>query len=579
MDTLKKFASYYRPYRRVFYTDLFCALITSAVDITYPQILRSACSGLFTLSKEIILARLPLLAGLMLAMYIVQAGANYYVTYKGHMMGTYIERDMRAQLFDHYEKLSFSYFDSHNSGQIMSRVISDLHDISEVAHHGPENFFISLVKIAGSFFFLFMIEWRLSLILLLIVFIMAGFGYRANRRMRESFADNRRQVGNINETLQDSFSGVRIVQAFVNEDLENSRFAEGNEAFVDSKRVTYKVMTDFQVFTKFFIGLLYAATLVFGGIFIAHGHMSAGDLALFAIYIAVFVSPITVLIELTEMLQKGFSGFRRFREIVETEPEVHDRKDAQDLQDPRGYIECDDVCFRYGEDGEVLEHVSFRIRAGSSVALAGPSGGGKTTICSLLPRFYEPETGSIRIGGQDIADVTLRSLRQAIGIVQQDVYLFGGSIRENIEYGKPGAGFEEIQEAARKADIHDFIMSLPDGYDTVVGERGARLSGGQKQRISIARVFLKDPPILIFDEATSALDNESEAAVQQSLKKLAVGRTTITIAHRLSTIRRADEILVIDGRHVAERGSHDELIQKDGLYAAYCRMQFEAFED
>ena len=575
MDTLKKFASYYRPYRRVFYTDLFCALITSAVDITYPQILRSACSGLFTLSKEIILARLPLLAGLMLAMYIVQAGANYYVTYKGHMMGTYIERDMRAQLFDHYEKLSFSYFDSHNSGQIMSRVISDLHDISEVAHHGPENFFISLVKIAGSFFFLFMIEWRLSLILLLIVFIMAGFGYRANRRMRESFADNRRQVGNINETLQDSFSGVRIVQAFVNEDLENSRFAEGNEAFVDSKRVTYKVMTDFQVFTKFFIGLLYAATLVFGGIFIAHGHMSAGDLALFAIYIAVFVSPVNVLIELVEMMQKGLSGFRRFREIVEIEPDVKDAPDAEDIRCANGDIVYRDVCFRYGNDEEVLEHVSFTVKAGSSVALAGPSGGGKTTICSLLPRFYEVGSGTITIGGQDIASMKLESLRRAIGIVQQDVYMFGGSIRENIAYGKPGACEDEIEAAAKKADIHNFIMSLPNGYDTIVGERGARLSGGQKQRISIARVFLKDPPILIFDEATSALDNESEAAIQKSMQDLAKGRTTITIAHRLSTIRGADRILVIDGHRVAEQGSHEELMALNGIYANYYNMQFE----
>ena len=575
MDTLKKFASYYRPYRRVFYTDLFCALITSAVDITYPQILRSACSGLFTLSKEIILARLPLLAGLMLAMYIVQAGANYYVTYKGHMMGTYIERDMRAQLFDHYEKLSFSYFDSHNSGQIMSRVISDLHDISEVAHHGPENFFISLVKIAGSFFFLFMIEWRLSLILLLIVFIMAGFGYRANRRMRESFADNRRQVGNINETLQDSFSGVRIVQAFVNEDLENSRFAEGNEAFVDSKRVTYKVMTDFQVFTKFFIGLLYAATLVFGGIFIAHGHMSAGDLALFAIYIAVFVSPVNVLIELVEMMQKGLSGFRRFREIVEIEPDVKDAPDAEDIRCANGDIVYRDVCFRYGSDEEVLEHVSFTVKAGSSVALAGPSGGGKTTICSLLPRFYDVGSGTITIGGQDIASMKLESLRRAIGIVQQDVYMFGGSIRENIAYGKPGACEDEIEAAAKKADIHNFIMSLPNGYDTIVGERGARLSGGQKQRISIARVFLKDPPILIFDEATSALDNESEAAIQKSMQDLAKGRTTITIAHRLSTIRGADRILVIDGHRVAEQGSHEELMALNGIYANYYNMQFE----
>jgi len=579
METIRKFAKYYIPYKKVFFLDLFCALIFSAIDVIYPQVLRRACSGLFTEGPQIILQRLPMLAAALLGLYIVQAAANHYVIYQGHMMGVRMERDMRAQLFEHYEKLSFSYYDKNNTGQAMSRIVADLFDISEFAHHGPENIFISFVKILGSFAFMAAIEWRLALILLTVVIAMIVFRTLMRRGMHDASKDNRKRLGAINETLQDSFSGVRIVQAFGNEEVESEKFSVGNEAFVDSKRVYYTVMARYFCFNKFAIGMLYAAALVFGGLFIAHGSMTPADLTLFAIYIAVFVNPILTLIEFQETMQKGLTGFERFLEIIETEPEIKDAPDAQPLKDPKGDIIYKDVSFRYNDNEEVLEHVDLTIPAGSSVALAGPSGGGKTTICSLLPRFYDIDSGSITIGGQEVSKMTLASLRKAIGIVQQEVYMFGGTVRENIEYGKPGASIEEIIDAAKKAKIHDFVMSLPNGYDTIVGERGARLSGGQKQRISIARVFLKNPPILIFDEATSALDNESEAYIRESLRELAKGRTTITIAHRLSTIRDVESIYVIDGHKVAEHGTHKELMKLGGIYANYYNMQFEGLRD
>ena len=579
MSTIKKFAKYYKPYKKIFYTDLFCALVFSAIDVIYPQVLRSACSGLFTKEAPVILARLPYLAAAMLGLYAVQAMANHYVIFQGHMMGVQMERDMRAQLFEHYERLSFSYFDRTNTGQAMSRVVADLFDISEFAHHGPENLFISGVKIIGSFAFMAAIEWRLALILLAVVLIMIGFTVYMRRSMHDASKDNRKRLGIINETLQDSFSGIRIVQAFGNEDVEIAKFEEGNEGFVSSKRVYYRVMTRFLCTNKFFIGLLYATALIFGGLFIAQGTLLPEELTIFAVYIAVFVSPIMVLVEFTEVFQKGMTGFERFLEIVETDPEIKDAPDAEPLKDAHGDIVYRDVSFHYNEKEDVLTHINLNIPAGSSVALAGPSGGGKTTICSLLPRFYDIDSGSITIGGQEISKITLDSLRRSIGIVQQEVYMFGGTVRENIEYGKPGASLDEIIEAAKKAKIHDFVMSLPDGYDTVVGERGARLSGGQKQRISIARVFLKNPPILIFDEATSALDNESEAYIRDSLRELAKGRTTITIAHRLSTIRDVEKIYVIDGHRVAEEGTHAELMERGGIYANYYKMQFEGLRD
>ena len=569
MRVFKKFVGYYKPYRTIFFVDLFCASINSLVDILYPQILRTLGSTLFTRESSVILSKLPLItAGLLLA-YLIQTLCTWYVTYRGHIMGARMERDMRRELFDHYERLSFSYYDRSNTGQMMSRLVSDLFDISEMAHHGPENLFISLMKIVGSFIFLFIIQPKLATILLVIVIVMIFSSAAQNRRMRETFMDNRRKIGDINAVLQDSLSGIRIVQAFANESVEEKKFRRGNEAFLASKRENYKAMARFQSSNIFFQGLLYVVTLSAGGYLIAKGEMSPGDLAMYALYIGIFVSPIKVLVELTEMLQKGMSGFRRFLAVIETHPDIVDSPDAVPIRNPQGDIVFDDVNFQYETSDIVLHHLSFTVRSGESIALVGPSGGGKTTICSLIPRFYDTTDGRITIGGQDIKDIQLQSLRNAIGIVQQEVYLFSGSVRENIAYGKVDATDEEIIEAAKKANIHDFIMSLPEGYDTHVGERGARLSGGQKQRISIARIFLKNPPILILDEATSALDNESEAYIQKCLDDLAKGRTTITIAHRLSTIRNAEEILVIDQQGIVERGSHEELMNAGGVYARY----------
>ena len=573
MGTLRKFIHYYGPYKKVLVLDLCCACLISLVDRAFPQLLRGMTRTVFTGNSEVIFRVLPLLAlGLVLG-YGMQTLCKYYVTYQGHVMGTYMERDMRRELFEHYERLSFSYYDRGNTGQMVSRLVTDLFDISEFAHHGPENLFISVVKVVGAFLVLFSIEWRLSLVLALIVVMMALFSFSQRKRMRDTFMDNRRKLGDINARLQDSLAGIRVVQAFANEEVEREKFAYGNEAFVASKKDNYRAMATFQCGTVFFTGLLYSATLLFGGYLIAKGKMAAEDLAMFALYIGVFVSPIQILTELMEMLQKGLSGFRRFLEIVESDPEIVDAPDAKPLERPEGDICFEDVSFRYEKEDTVLEHVNFTIPAGASLALVGPSGGGKTTICSLIPRFYDVAAGKITIGGQDVSKVTLESLRRNIGLVSQDVYLFGGSIRENISYGKPEASFEEIVEAAKKANIHDFIVSLPDGYDSLVGERGTRLSGGQKQRISIARVFLKNPPILILDEATSALDNESERYIQHSLDELSKGRTTLTIAHRLSTIRGADEILVVDEKGIRERGNHEKLLKEGGLYAKYYQMQ------
>ncbi len=573
MDTLKKFIPYYAPYKGVFFLDLICAALISFVDLAFPQILRTLTKTLFTENAEKILQTLLPIAVILLVMYLIQAACKYYVTDQGHVMGARMERDMRQQLFDHYEKLSFSYYNQNNSGQMMSKLVSDLFDISEFAHHGPENLFISLIKIIGSFVFLFMINWMLAIPLLGLVVIMVFFSYGQNRRMQATFMDNRQKIGDINASLQDTLAGIRVVQSFANEDIEREKFKKSNENFLISKDANYRCMGSFMSGNLFFQGMMYLLTLVFGGWLIAHGQMEATDLAMYALYIGIFISPIQILVELTEMMQKGLSGFRRFLEVIETEPEIVDAKDAKPLTDVKGHVCYEDVSFHYSDDDTlVLDHVSIDIPAGKSIALVGPSGSGKTTICSMLPRFYDVTGGKITIDGKDIRTLTLKSLRSQIGLVQQEVYLFSGSIKDNIAYGKPGASMEEITDAAKKANIHDFIMELPDGYNTFVGERGTRLSGGQKQRISIARVFLKNPSILILDEATSALDNESERYIQQSLEKLAKNRTTITIAHRLSTIRNADEILVVAENGIAERGTHDDLLKKGGIYAHYYEM-------
>ena len=573
MHTIRKFIDYYAPYKTVFFIDLICAAFISIVDLAYPQILRAMTNTLFTQDSSVILSTLPWIAAGLLVMYILQSLCKYYVSYQGHMMGANMERDMRQQLFDHYEKLSFSYYSRNNSGQMMSKLVSDLFDIAEFAHHGPENLFISLVKIIGSFIFLFLINWRLALPLAALVLCMFVFSLRQNQRMQETFMENRRKIGDVNSSLQDTLAGIRVVQSFANEDIEREKFKKSNHAFLISKRDNYNCMGNFMGWNLFFQGMMYLVTLVFGGWLIAHGLMDAVDLAMYALYISIFISPIQILVELIEMMQKGLAGFRRFLDVMETDPEIVDAPDAKPLVNVKGRVSYEDVSFHYSDDNTpVLSHVSFEIPAGRSIALVGPSGSGKTTICSLLPRFYDVTGGRITIDGKDVRTLTLKSLRNQIGMVQQDVYLFSGTIRENIAYGKPGASMDEIIEAARRANIHDFIRELPDGYDTFVGERGARLSGGQKQRISIARVFLKNPPILILDEATSALDNESERWIQQSLEELSKNRTTITIAHRLSTIRNADEIIVITEEGIAERGTHESLLKQNGIYAHYYNM-------
>ena len=573
MNTIKKFIHYYGPYKAIFFIDLICAAVISLVDLAYPQILRTMTRTLFTQDQSKILHALPLIAGCLFIMYVVQCLCKYYVTYQGHMMGAHMERDMRQELFDHYQELSFSYYSQNNSGQMMSKLVSDLFDISEFAHHGPENLFISLVKIIGAFIFLLFINKKLALPLIILVIIMFVFSFKQNARMQETFMENRRKIGDVNASLQDTLSGIRVVQSFANEEIEHEKFKKSNEAFLISKRDNYHCMGSFMSSNLFFQGMMYLVTLVYGGYLIANGEMQTADLAMYALYIGIFISPIQILVELVEMMQKGLSGFRRFVDVMETESEITDAPDATELTNVKGHVNYEHVYFHYSDDDTpVLSDISIDIPAGKSVALVGPSGGGKTTICSLLPRFYDVTAGRITIDGKDIRGLTLKSLRSQIGTVQQDVYLFDGTIKDNIAYGKPGASDEEIIEAAKRPSIHDFIMELPEQYNTYVGERGTRLSGGQKQRISIARVFLKNPPILILDEATSALDNESERWIQRSLEELSQNRTTITIAHRLSTIRDADEIIVITEDGIAERGTHEELLDMNGVYAAYYNM-------
>jgi ATP-binding cassette subfamily B protein len=575
MHLLRKFIRYYRPYRAIFYFDMFCALVLSAVDVSFPQILRVLVNGIFSRSPGEILGRLPVIAAGLLVLYLIRFGCQYYITSWGHIMGARMESNMRQDLFDHYQRLSFSYYDRNNTGEMMSKLVSDLFDISELAHHGPENVFISLLKILGSFVLMMWISVPMTLILAAVTAVMIAFSIYENKKMRAIFLDNRKKIAGVNSQVQDSLAGIRVVKSFGNEALERKKFERSNLLFLDSKVGSYRIMGSFRAGNALFEGLLYLTVLAGGGLMIALGRLSLADLSIYALYINIFINPIDVLVEFTELFQKGYSGFRRFVEVLETDPEIKDRPGAKDLGAVRGQIEYRDVSFHYDEDEKVLEHINLKIDSGKTVALVGPSGGGKTTLCSLLPRFYDVNGGAVRIDGTDVRDIRLSSLRSAIGIVQQDVFMFSGSIRDNIAYGKPGATEEEILRAARSAGIHDFIRSLPDGYDTYVGERGTRLSGGQKQRIAIARVFLKNPAILILDEATSALDNESERYIQESLDRLAQNRTTIVIAHRLSTIRNADEIVVIADDGIAERGTHRELLAKNGIYAKYYNMQFE----
>ena len=578
MNILKQFIKYYKPHKFLFYTDMFCAVLVSIIDLAFPQILSYLSKNLFTQDKAMILHALVFVGIALLAMYVIKYFCQYFIISWGHIMGARMETEMRNDLFNHYQRLSFSYYDKNNTGEMMSKLVADLFDISELAHHGPENLFISALKIIGSFLILMMINFEMTLILLLVTGIMVLFTVYKNIKMAPIFTDNRVKIAAVNSSVQDSLSGIRVVKSFANEAVESEKFSTSNHAFLLSKIDTYKTMGNFYAWNTFFEGLLYVVVIVSGGVFIAQGSLKITDLAIYVLYINIFINPIDVLINFTEQFQKGYAGFKRFLEVVETAPDIANQTDAKPLTDVVGEIEYKGVSFRYNDDYSVLDNVSLTIRAGKTIALVGPSGGGKTTLCSLLPRFYDVTAGSVTIDGKDIRDLTLESLRNTIGIVQQDVYLFDGSIRKNIAYGKSDATDAEIIEAAQNANIHEFIMTLDEGYDTYVGERGVRLSGGQKQRLSIARVFLKNPPILILDEATSALDNESELYIQKSLEKLSKNRTTIVIAHRLSTIKNSDEIVVVTDVGIQERGSHKQLIENNGIYAHYYNMQFEGLE-
>lgn len=578
MKIIRTFINYYKPYRLLFYTDLFCAVLVSMVDLSFPQILNYLSKNLFTKDSQIILDSLMYVGIALLALYIIKYFCQYFITSWGHIMGARMESDMRRDLFNHFQRLSFSYYDKNNTGEMMSRLVGDLFDISELAHHGPENLFISALKIIGSFILLMLLNVPMTLILLVVTFFMVIFSIYKNVQMKSVFMDNRVKIAKVNSRLQDSLAGIRVVKSFANEELEREKFTHSNLEFLSSKSRSYKMMGSYHAFNSFFSGLLYIVVIVSGGFFITQGTLKITELAIYILYINIFINPLEVLINFTEQFQKGYAGFKRFVDVLDTAPDIEDKPDAYPLENVRGEISFNNVSFRYNNDYNVLDNVSIKIDAGQNIALVGPSGGGKTTLCSLLPRFYDVTAGSITIDGQDIRNVTLNSLRNAIGIVQQDVYLFSGTIKENIAYGKAEATDEEIIEAAKKANIHDFIESLEKGYDTYVGERGVRLSGGQKQRLSIARVFLKNPPILILDEATSALDNESERYIQKSLEALSQNRTTIVIAHRLSTIKNADEIIVITDEGIRERGSHRQLIEREGIYAHYYNMQFEGLE-
>lgn len=575
MKIIKKFISYYQPYKVLFFADMLCALLISLIDLSFPQLLKFFNNNLFQQDSSIIINSLSLIAFALVGMYLLRFCCQYFITSWGHIMGARMESDMRQDLFNHFQRLPFSYYDKNNTGEMMSKIVSDLFDISELAHHGPENIFISLLKIIGSFILLSMINSKLTLILFIITLIMIAFSYLQNRKMHKVFMDNRKKIATVNARVQDSLSGIRIVKSFANEEIEEAKFSDSNLEFLSSKESSYNMMGIYQAGNSFFQGLLYTAVIIAGGYLIASNSMQIADLAIYALYIGILISPIEVLINSTEQFQKGYASFKRFVDILDETPEILNSPNAIDLTTVNGKIAFENVSFYYDKTNEVLNNVNLQIPAGKTIALVGPSGGGKTTLCSLIPRFYDVNSGQITIDDIDIKAVTLKSLRNAIGIVQQDVYMFAGTVLENISYGNPTATFEEIVAAAKKANIHDFIMSLVKGYNSHVGEHGVKLSGGQKQRLAIARVFLKNPPILILDEATSALDNESEQHIQKSLEELATNRTTIVIAHRLSTIKNADEIIVINDNGIQEQGTHEKLLTQNGLYAKYYNMQFE----
>ena len=568
-DNLKRMISYYKPYLGTFILDMFFAIVASAIALVIPLAVRNITAQIPDMTPESGMHKILVIGAVLIGLVLIQFVANYYISYVGHVMGAKMEYDMRAEIFSHYQKLSFSFFDDQKVGQLMSRITSDLFEITELLHHGPENIVISLIKIVGAFVILAGINGYLTLAAFIMLPFMFIFAYILNKRMRRAFKMNRVKIAEIYTQIEDNLSGIRVVKSFANEDIENKKFKVGNDGFLSAKRASYLNMGIFHSGMTAFTLLITILVIVTGGVLMPKGLVKVPDFVAFLMYINVFTEPVRTLIDFTEQFQNGYTGFERFVEMISIEPDIKDKEDAIPLTDVKGDIKFNDVSFKY-KDGahRVLRHINLEVPAGSYVALVGSSGGGKTTLCSLIPRFYDVTKGSIEIDGKDIRDVTLKSLRDNIGIVQQDVYLFAGTVLDNISYGRPGATREEIIEAAKLANAHDFIMGLPDGYETDIGQRGVKLSGGQKQRISIARVFLKNPPILIFDEATSALDNESENIVKESLERLAKDRTTLVIAHRLSTIRNAERILVLTENGIEESGTHDELMKKKGIYAA-----------
>lgn len=576
-NILKKFISYYKPYKNMFFMDMFCAFLLSAIDLAFPIIVNYLLNNIYTQDKSKIFKFVFIIGLGLLIMYIIRYFCQYYITSWGHIMGARMEADMRQDIFDHLQKLSFCYYDNTNTGTLMSRIVTDLFDISELAHHGPEDLFISLLKIIGSFLILLSINLPITAILFFITMFMLYFSLLYNKKMKNIFMKNRQKIAKVNAQIQDSLAGIRIVKSFSNEHIEKEKFKKGNDEFLETKESSYFIMGKYYSMNGFCQGLLYLSVILFGGIFISLNSIKVSDLVVYILYINIFLNPIDKLVNFTEQYQRGITGFERFLEVMDTYPDIVDKKNAIEIKAPKGHIEFENVSFSYENKKTILNNISVDIPAGKTVALVGPSGGGKTTFCSIIPRFYDIDCGKVKLDGTDIRDIKIKSLRNNIGIVQQDVYMFAGSIKENIAYGKPEAKEEDIIKAAKLANAHEFILDLEDGYDTYVGERGVKLSGGQKQRISIARAFLKNPNILILDEATSALDNESERLVQKSLELLSKNRTTLVIAHRLSTIRNADIILVLTEEGVVEKGSHEELLSKNGIYSNLYNMQYEMF--
>ena len=565
-SNLKRMISYYKPYKAVFLKDMFFAMLSALIALTIPLVVRYVTSTVIYMETDKAWNMILLITVSMTILVLIQAYCNYYIANYGHVMGARMEYDMRRDIFAHYQKLSFSFYDNQKVGQLMSRITSDLFDITELLHHGPENIVISVIKIAGAFIILFNISGYLTLAAFILVPLMLIYAYFFNKRMKAAFRQNRIKIADINAQIEDNLSGIRVVKSFANERAEREKFKNGNDRFLEAKKNSYKYMGGYQAGLTAFTTMINVCVIVAGGICVTKNIINVTDMVTFLLYINVFTEPVKTLVDFTEQFQNGYSGFERFMEILNIEPDIKDSESAKAYDDIAGDVEFDNVCFGYNDGTDVLKNVSFKTTAGSYTALVGPSGAGKSTLCSLIPRFYDVDSGRILIDGHDIRDITLKSLRENIGVVQQDVYLFAGTIFDNIAYGRFDASYDDVIEAAKKANAHEFIMSLPDEYNTDIGQRGVKLSGGQKQRISIARVFLKNPSILIFDEATSALDNESERIVQESLEKLAENRTTFVIAHRLSTIRNAKNIMVLTEEGIAEQGSHNELIEKDGIY-------------